>query len=212
MMYKFVLVRTVWCADPVGLEGFIISTHACRLWWWARRFAASCKFLGCRMALVKCSECKGKVSDTAASCPHCGSPVSAAPATKGSGLAAVLVWSFALVVLVWACVPDGDANLTPEEAAAVEAERAEEKRKGFHCLSAWDGSHPTFKKMVIDGLRDPQSFEHIETRVSPVDGDGLHRIWMDYRAKNGFGGMNVAQATGVYANAFCSEVVLLASE
>ena len=27
------------------------------------------------MALVECKECGGKVSDKAAACPHCGSPV-----------------------------------------------------------------------------------------------------------------------------------------
>lgn len=27
------------------------------------------------MALIECGECTGKVSDKAASCPHCGSPV-----------------------------------------------------------------------------------------------------------------------------------------
>ena len=30
------------------------------------------------MALIKCPECKADVSSTAASCPQCGSPVSAA--------------------------------------------------------------------------------------------------------------------------------------
>lgn len=28
------------------------------------------------MAIIECSECKGKVSDTAATCPHCGAPQS----------------------------------------------------------------------------------------------------------------------------------------
>jgi len=27
------------------------------------------------MALIKCSECQGKISDKAVTCPHCGSPV-----------------------------------------------------------------------------------------------------------------------------------------
>ena len=32
------------------------------------------------MALVKCIECQKEVSDRAAACPHCGNPMSAAPA------------------------------------------------------------------------------------------------------------------------------------
>jgi len=32
------------------------------------------------MALIKCGECQNEVSDRAAACPHCGNPMSAAPA------------------------------------------------------------------------------------------------------------------------------------
>jgi hypothetical protein len=39
-------------------------------------------------------------------------------------------------------------------------------------------------------LRDPDSFEHIETSIFPND-NGEHGLWMTYRARNGFGGMNV---------------------
>lgn len=34
------------------------------------------------MAIIECSECKGKVSDTAATCPHCGAPQSAKKAAS----------------------------------------------------------------------------------------------------------------------------------
>lgn len=34
------------------------------------------------MALLTCSECGGQVSSTASACPHCGAPVSAAPAVE----------------------------------------------------------------------------------------------------------------------------------
>lgn len=86
---------------------------------------------------------------------------------------------------------------------------AEDRRKGFHCLSAWDGSHPEFKRKVKDMLRDPGSFEHIATYVSPVK-EGRHGIRMEYRAKNGFGGMNIGQALGSYSNSTCAPVVLTA--
>lgn len=33
------------------------------------------------MAILECKECQGKVSDTAAACPHCGAPVSSQSAT-----------------------------------------------------------------------------------------------------------------------------------
>jgi uncharacterized membrane protein YvbJ len=37
------------------------------------------------MALIKCSECGGHVSDKAASCPHCGAPISRAKETIAAG-------------------------------------------------------------------------------------------------------------------------------
>ena len=41
------------------------------------------------MALINCEECGGKVSDTAAACPHCGAPVSAESKAIGTGLQTV---------------------------------------------------------------------------------------------------------------------------
>lgn len=103
-----------------------------------------------------------------------------------------------------------------EQLAAAEAERIageqqeadEERRAGFHCLSPWDGSHREFRNAVRDKMRDPDSFEHVETRVTPVDEDGMHAIIMQYRARNGFGGMNVGTALGQYRNAGCGFVIL----
>lgn len=37
------------------------------------------------MALIKCLECKGQVSDQAATCPHCGAPVTSAKETSATG-------------------------------------------------------------------------------------------------------------------------------
>ena len=78
---------------------------------------------------------------------------------------------------------------------------AEMQRKGFHCLSSWDGSHSEVVRLVKGELRDPDSFQHVETRVTPVSDQGLHSFTMKYRARNGFGGMNVGVSNGVYVNA-----------
>lgn len=110
-----------------------------------------------------------------------------------------------------------EAQKQAEKEAAEEAEReaqrkeaeakaqaeAEEKRKGFHCLSAWDGSHAAFKRYVKSQMRNPDSFDHISTRVTPVDENGQHTLLMEYRAENGFGGMNVGTAMAKYSNATC---------
>ena len=107
------------------------------------------------------------------------------------------------------------ANKTPEQKAmeaaqaAVDAakksnEEADRKRKGFHCLSGWNGSHRALADAVKNTMRDPDSFEVSETRISPEDTAGRHTVLMEFRAKNGFGGTNVGIATGTIRNGDCS--------
>jgi len=99
-----------------------------------------------------------------------------------------------------------------EEEVARKAKRAEEIRNGFHCLSPWDGSHQSVKRYVRRGLRDPRSFEHVETRITPIDKDGKHTLYMTYRARNGFGGMNVGIAKVTVNNKDCSASIVSVSE
>lgn len=82
----------------------------------------------------------------------------------------------------------------------------EEKRKGFHCLSSWDGSYAPLTKVVEENLRDPGSFQHDGTRITPVDQDGFHRVYMTYRAKNGFGGYNFEVADARVRNSDCAMI------
>jgi len=88
-----------------------------------------------------------------------------------------------------------------------EAERADDRQKGFHCLSAWDGSNRSLVEQVEGSLRDPNSFEHANTWISPADAGGHHRIKMVFRARNGFGGMNSAEAIGFVDHEACDAVL-----
>ena len=36
------------------------------------------------MAMIRCSECKGSVSDRASACPKCGNPISGVGAVSGA--------------------------------------------------------------------------------------------------------------------------------
>ena len=116
-----------------------------------------------------------------------------------SELSSRLKWEhrFILLLFLGVCLACG-SNLSPEEEAARKAERAERKEKGFHCLSPWDGSHYNFEDLLKRRLKDPDSYEHIETRVTRKGADGLHTLYMRYRAKNSFGGFVVDTATGKY--------------
>ena len=57
-------------------------------------------------------------------------------------------------------------------------------------------------------MREPDSFEHIKTRMTPVDETGQHTLIMRYRAKNGFGGMTDGVAIATINNAGCSAAVV----
>lgn len=84
----------------------------------------------------------------------------------------------------------GEAKAIVEaEVRDQEAELAAVKRSGAGCLS-WDGSNPSTVREVKDLLREPDSFEHIKTKIYPSI-NGQHGLWMRYRARNGFGGMAV---------------------
>ena len=68
----------------------------------------------------------------------------------------------------------------------LEKNRAEIIEKQF---SPWDGSHPALSRLVEKNMRNPDSYEHIETRFRD-EGNSLFVI-MKYRGQNGFGGMSV---------------------
>ena len=60
----------------------------------------------------------------------------------------------------------------------------------FKCLSAWDGSYSDLKRYTKKILKDPKSFEHDSTVITPIVNDE-QTVYMTYRAKNSFGGVVV---------------------
>jgi hypothetical protein len=58
-------------------------------------------------------------------------------------------------------------------------------------------------RAIRDQLREPSSFEHIATRITRRNPQGEHGVVMDYRARNGFGGMNVETAIGAVDSETC---------
>lgn len=104
-----------------------------------------------------------------------------------------------------------DPGATAARETADAAKAAENKRKGFHCLKGWDGSHFDLVKAVEASLRDPDSFEHVETRIGPINENGTHVLTMKYRARNGFGGMSVGTVIATVDNATC-RATIFASE
>ena len=82
------------------------------------------------------------------------------------------------------------------------AERLEDRRKGFHCLSDWDGNHDGLEALVRPLLQDPGSMQTYETLIGPVR-DGKHQITMNFGARNAFGGMVRHTAKGEVDHKTC---------
>jgi hypothetical protein len=64
---------------------------------------------------------------------------------------------------------------------------------------------------VQESLREPDSFEHIDTRIGPAE-NGSHVLAMRYRARNGFGGMNVSKVYATVRSDDCSFQLIAAAD
>ncbi|MEP9373861.1 hypothetical protein [Mesorhizobium sp. KR1-2] len=82
----------------------------------------------------------------------------------------------------------------------------ERQRSGRHCLSSWDGSPRRLVAAVKGSLRNPSSFEHIASSITPRNERGEHEVVMEYRAQNGFGGVSLGVATALVRSADCSVI------
>ena len=85
-----------------------------------------------------------------------------------------------------------------------EAKIKAERMAGFHCLSHIDGANADMNREIKSRLRDPKSFEHIQTKISPINNSGEHQLFVTYRAKNGFGGYTSGMFTAYVANSNCA--------
>lgn len=149
---------------------------------------------GCGAALPAdarfCAACGQQVGGGAAPAASSEKPKSSAGETA-KGVVGLIVLVALGALLLSTCEGETDEQKQENALAA-----AEDKRKGFHCLSEWDGSNKSLVDQVKAQLRDPKSFEHDETRIAPANAstEGKHAVSMRYRARNGFGGMNALVA------------------
>lgn len=157
-----------------------------------------------------CSRCGKEINEAAIFCRFCSSNLDPKnDATKqniGCGLLALI----GIALLVWLFIGDTpeDGQFVSEQTKSQLAE-LQERESGMHCLSSWDGSNRATVTQVKAMLRNPDSFEHVETRITPLDSaTGEHGLWMTYRAQNGFGGVNVERMYARINNATCGARIL----
>lgn len=100
-----------------------------------------------------------------------------------------------------------DDEAYAREQAIKEREQAikELLASGWDCRSALDDSHPHLVRHIKSMLREPDSFEHISTRVWEA-GSGRHKVTMQYRTRNGFGGMSIGEVTAEYESENCGNI------
>ncbi len=82
-----------------------------------------------------------------------------------------------------------------ENERIAEQKKQEEKVKGY--FSTWDGSNTMLTKYIKNGMNDPKSYKHAETRYKiNKDGKTIYVI-QSFRGKNAFGGvvLNSCEAT-----------------
>lgn len=103
-----------------------------------------------------------------------------------------------------------EAEVERLEAEAEEEER-EKRKKGWHCLSVWDGSHRDVVRQFKRFLRDTDSFEHVDTHTSWVNDDGKHTLTTKFRSRNGFGGMMLGRVQATIDNETCEAILDLES-
>ena len=153
------------------------------------------------MSIFPCPDCDKSVSKRAVSCPHCGCPfrdaVESKPAEivvkqKSSMGCAGFIGLVFLGLIIYSTFSSINKTLDPEPQVPKTAEQVRAD-KIFSAFNGWDGSHRHLSQMVKSALKDPDSYEHIDTRYSD-NGDHVY-IEMSYRAKNSFGGYAVETVT-----------------
>jgi hypothetical protein len=82
----------------------------------------------------------------------------------------------------------------------------DQQKSGQHCLSGGNGSQRRLVGVVKQNLRNPSSFEHVATRITPRNEHGEHGVVMQYRAENGFGGMSLGMVTALVRSSDCTVI------
>jgi hypothetical protein len=136
------------------------------------------------MALRPCAECGAKISTKAVACPSCG-----AKPKKSMGF---LPWGIGIIVaiLLIANAPDNKKATGEPAPTPLTAEQEAAKTKAALESNARFVNTAATLRAIKNRLREPKSVEWIDISASQ---DGKV-VCLTYRARNGFGGMNVEHA------------------
>ena len=129
------------------------------------------------MALIKCKECGNEVSTTAKSCPKCGAKITKPASKLGIFFALLVSFIFFKAIITNEPVPPAPTQ-TAEQKLAQNKQNAALQRATSGAI------------MLKNSMRNPDSFKLESALV--INGTGA--VCYDYRAQNGFGGINAEHA------------------
>jgi hypothetical protein len=129
--------------------------------------------------IIKCTACGTAVSDAAAACPKCGNPIKR-PSSYGKLF--LVLGGLAVAGMVIGAVVSENAPPPPEKTAA-ETHAEQVQNRGY--ALALEGAQALKK-----GARNPDSFKLESAFIVTATND----VCFEYRAQNGFGGMNRERA------------------
>lgn len=142
------------------------------------------------MAMVKCKKCHNEVERWAKKCPHCGTD---SPGVSNKLAGAVLVAVIAGVVVM--CSGKDECAASDKEcqqAASTKAMAQKLEAMKFRCAAMWETQNKS-------KLRDPNSLKFdYEAYSIGFTKSGESFVTVPYRARNGFGGMNVNEAACLF--------------
>lgn len=122
------------------------------------------------MTMIKCHECGKEISSEAKACPHCG-------AKPKSGIGCGPMLGIVLIAgIAWLALSPNGPSTPPHE--KTQAEKDSDVRFSVGATAA---------KALKQSLREPDSLDIISIRTD----DPATTICIEYRARNGFGGMNI---------------------
>lgn len=142
-----------------------------------------------------CPYCKEKVQSAALKCKHCGTDLTtdeakekiAAVQKQGVKMLLVLVAVIVLGAVVSSSIWNSGYTGTSVPSTAIPSPPPQRI-----CFSAWDWAQINIKRVLQDRLKDPSSYEHIETRYETAT--WWFHVITKYSAKNSFWAKNVAYA------------------
>jgi hypothetical protein len=152
------------------------------------------------MALIKCSECKQRISDTAESCPHCGAPkavqqVKTAPTPKKpmSTKQKVLVYSAQALFAAWivsSCVGDDKATSSKTAVNTVLEGLASTEPKRVRDIVQYTWPKALQACPGIEKNSDALTFAGAQSNFESFDDPGMQQVNIKYQVDGTRGRMN----------------------